>query len=106
MAPETDHNDDVKAATLALVVLAMTATPLAGQDRNPDFAPIEDIAGLPRLLLIGDSISIGYTLDTRALLKGTANVHRIPTNGGPTPKGVEHIDSWLGKSKWDVIHFN
>ncbi len=106
MAPETDHNDDVKAATLAPVVLAMTASPLAAQVANPAFAPIEDIAGLPRVLLIGDSISIGYTLETRALLKGKANVHRIPTNGGPTPKGVEHIDSWLGKSKWDLIHFN
>ena len=32
--------------------------------------PIEDVAGLPRVLLIGDSISIGYTLPTRELLKG------------------------------------
>ena len=33
-------------------------------------------------------------------------MHRIPTNGGPTSKGLENIDSWLGSSKWDVIHFN
>jgi len=104
--PENDHNDDVKSATLALVFLALTASPLAAQESNPAFAPVEDVAGLPRVLLIGDSISIGYTLDTRALLAKDANVHRIPTNGGPTPKGVEHIDSWLGDSKWDVIHFN
>ena len=39
-------------------------------------------------------------------LQGVANVHRIPTNGGPTSKGLENIDSWLGSSKWDVIHFN
>ena len=69
-------------------------------------APIKDVAGLPRVLIIGDSISIGYTLPTRALLKGKANLHRIPTNGGPTTKGVAEIDKWLGKSKWDLIHFN
>jgi acyl-CoA thioesterase-1 len=56
--------------------------------------------------LIGDSISIGYTLPVRALLKGQANVHRPPTNCGPTIRGLEQIDGWLGEGKWDVIHFN
>ena len=74
--------------------------------RNPVMAPIEDVAGLPRVLLIGDSISIGYTLQVRKALKGKANVHRPPTNCGPTSRGVESIDQWLGDKKWDVIHFN
>ena len=73
---------------------------------NPVFAPIKDDPKLPRVLLIGDSISIGYTLPTREFLKGKANLHRIPTNGGPTTRGLASIDAWLGKSKWDVIHFN
>lgn len=73
---------------------------------NPKMAPIEDVAGLPRVLLIGDSISIGYTLEVREALKGKANVHRPPTNCGPTSKGVQEIDQWLGDKKWDVIHFN
>ena len=73
---------------------------------NPAFAKIEDVVGLPRVLIIGDSISIGYTLDVRELLKGKANVHRIPTNGGPTKNGVANITKWLGTGKWDVIHFN
>jgi acyl-CoA thioesterase-1 len=34
------------------------------------------------------------------------NLHRIPTNGGPTTKGVAEIDKWLGKGKWNLIHFN
>ncbi len=67
---------------------------------------VEDVPGLPRVLIIGDSISMGYTLPTRKLLKGKANVHRIPTNGGPTIKGLASIDKWLGKESWDVIHFN
>jgi acyl-CoA thioesterase-1 len=61
---------------------------------------------LPRVLLIGDSISIGYTVAVRDLLKGKANVHRIPANGGPTINGLKHLDAWLGTSRWDVIHFN
>jgi len=73
---------------------------------NPSLVKIEDVAGLPRVLLIGDSISMGYTLDVRELLKGKANVHRIPTNGGPTTNGLKNIQAWLGDSKWDVIHFN
>ncbi|NBQ03446.1 MAG: SGNH/GDSL hydrolase family protein, partial [Opitutae bacterium] len=72
---------------------------------NP-MTPIEEIKGLPHVLIIGDSISIGYTLPTRALLQGKVNLHRIPTNGGPTIKGLKEIDKWLGKRKWDLIHFN
>ena len=69
-------------------------------------APITDVEGLPRVLLIGDSISIGYTLQVREKLKGKANVHRIPINGGATEVGLENMKAWLGDKKWDVIHFN
>ena len=72
---------------------------------NP-MTPIEEVKGLPNVLIIGDSISIGYTLPTRALLKGKVNLHRIPTNGGPTTKGLSEIEKWLGNKKWDLIHFN
>jgi lysophospholipase L1-like esterase len=74
--------------------------------KNPAVAPIQDVPGLPRVLLIGDSISIGYTLQVRELLKGKANVHRIPINGGATEVGLEKMKDWLGDGKWDVIHFN
>ena len=70
------------------------------------YEPVVDAPGLPRVLLIGDSISEGYTLPVRKLLQGRANVHRIPQNGGPTKLGIEHIEKWLGPGKWDVIHFN
>ncbi|MEI8041509.1 MAG: SGNH/GDSL hydrolase family protein [Verrucomicrobiota bacterium] len=74
--------------------------------RNPAMLPIRDEPGLPRVLLIGDSISIGYTLTVRSSLKGKANVHRIPTNGAWTEFGLSHLKEWLGHGKWDVIHFN
>ncbi len=68
--------------------------------------PVKDQPGLPRVLLIGDSVSVGYTLAAREELKGAANVHRIPENAGHTGKALEKIDGWLGNGKWDVIHFN
>jgi hypothetical protein len=74
--------------------------------RNQASKAIQDIPGLPRVLLIGDSISIGYTLPVRELLKGQANVHRIPQNGGATDVGLEKMAIWLSDGKWDVIHFN
>ena len=73
---------------------------------EPVFEPIQDKPGLPRVLLIGDSISIGYTLAVRALLQGKANVHRPLTNCGPTKLGVNALENWLGDGSWDVIHFN
>ena len=77
------------------------------QEKNdPAFAPVTDDPKLPRVLLIGDSISIGYTIPVRKLLEGKANVHRIWENGGPTSNGMEKLDKWLAPGKWDVIHFN
>ena len=95
-------------ACLAIVigVVAADTRKKPARKPNPAMAPVEDVAGLPRVLLIGDSISIGYTVPTRKALEGKANVHRPPTNCGPTTRGLEGIDGWLGEGNWDVIHFN
>lgn len=90
-------------------VAAQATKPVTGPARggkNPAFARVADDPALPRVLLIGDSISIGYTIATREALKGKANVHRPAANCGPTTRGVEHLDAWLGEGKWNVIHFN
>jgi acyl-CoA thioesterase-1 len=90
-----------------LASLVVVSAPRArAQKSDPAFAPVKDDPKLSRVLIIGDSISIGYTVPTRELLAGVANVHRIPENGGPTINGIKKIDAWLGDSKWDVIHFN
>ena len=67
---------------------------------------LEDDPKLPRVLLIGDSVSRGYTLAARKALAGKANVHRAPENCGPTANGLKKLDVWLGDGTWDVIHFN
>jgi hypothetical protein len=89
---------------LALLIFLPAA--LAQKKADPTLAPIVDQPGLPRVLIIGDSISMGYTLPTREALAGVANVHRIPENGGSTRDGLEKLGKWLGNGKWDVIHFN
>lgn len=103
--------------TISCIVLAFSAPDLFAQKAkpkkrppNPALAQIEDIEGLPRVLLIGDSISMGYTVPVRKKLEGKANVHRPRANCGPTTAGLEHIDEWLetggAEKKWDLIHFN
>lgn len=110
----------IRLPAMVFVILALGISPLllnAQQEAkkqtkkkkqavNPAMVPIEEQPGLPRVLLIGDSISIGYTVPVRELLKGEANVLRPLTNCGPTTRGVESLDAWLGDKKWDVIHFN
>ncbi|MSU78803.1 MAG: SGNH/GDSL hydrolase family protein [Gemmataceae bacterium] len=96
------------AFTITAMFTAFTGTNLA-QDKkkiDPAFEAVKDDPKLPRVLIIGDSISIGYTPATRKLLAGKANVHRIAENGGPSDNGAKKIAKWLGDGKWDVIHFN
>ncbi len=81
----------------------------AGRPSHPAFEQVSDVPGLPRVLIIGDSISMGYTLPLRAALEGKANLHRPATNCGPSSRGVEQLESWLetgGSDRWDVIQFN
>ncbi len=77
---------------------------IAGKSNAWDF--VKDDPKLTRVLLIGDSVSRGYTQPTRKVLAGKANVHRAPANCGPTASGLKNLDVWLGEGKWDVIHFN
>lgn len=86
---------------------AAPGAPVAKKTKaNPAYAPVTDVAGLPRVLLLGDSISIGYTVPVREKLAGRANVHRPPENCGDTARGVASLEKWLGTGRWDVIHFN
>jgi hypothetical protein len=73
---------------------------------DPEKDKIEDKAGLPQVLLIGNSIMGGYYKQVAKELEKEANVHRHPGNAGDTVNGLRYIDEWLGETKWGVIHFN
>jgi len=59
-----------------------------------------------KVLIIGDSISIGYFEPVKQLLEGKAEVFHNPGNAQHTRYGLEQLDTWLGDTSWDVIHFN
>ena len=61
---------------------------------------------LPNALIIGDSISIGYTPVTRNILQNVANIVHPNVNCGDTKRGLQNIQTWIGDVHWDVIHFN
>jgi len=67
---------------------------------------VDAAAKQPRVLIIGDSISIGYTPFVKELLTNKATVVHAPGNSAATVTGLKRLDLWLGKEKWDVIHFN
>ena len=63
----------------------------------PEFVAITDDPKLPRVLLMGDSVSIAYALEVRKLLAGMANVHRVPANCGSTKVAIGYygLQRWL-----------
>lgn len=61
---------------------------------------------LPKALLIGDSISIGYTPHVANALKGKVQVIHHRGNAQHTGTGLKMLDRWVGETQWDVIHFN
>ena len=92
--------------TIGLIPVTQDAGAQEAKKAKDPFAEVKDDPNLPRVLLIGDSISIGYTLDVREMLKDKANVHRPAANCRSTNHGFESIDGWLGDGNWNVIHFN
>ena len=73
------------------------------------WAYVKDDPALPRVLIIGDSISRSYTAPVRMALTGKANVHRAPANCSRTEKFFEHGETWLmqnGSNRWDFITVN
>lgn len=101
------HRDSSRTLLLVAVSIAAFATTIQAADASDD-------SRKPHVLILGDSISIGYTPFVRDLLKADAVVIRPmragdkPENCSGTNNGIKHIDRWLtlGDGRWDVIHFN
>jgi len=71
-------------------------------------AAAADEAKLPRVLILGDSISLGYTPIVKERMKGKASVRRPSTNCGPSSFYLngDTLGKWVGTNRWDVIHVN
>jgi hypothetical protein len=59
-----------------------------------------------KVLIIGDSISIGYTPFVKEILADEAIVIHNPGNAQHTGNGLEKIEEWIGEEDWDIIQFN
>ncbi|MER8765811.1 SGNH/GDSL hydrolase family protein [Mesorhizobium sp. M0968] len=77
----------------------------ARSHQEDPFAAIVRDPSLPNLLLIGDSISMAYTVPVRKLLSGRFNVERIPVNSTNSARLLAGLDEWINR-EYDVIHFN
>ncbi len=86
------------------VVDKMQLNPLPDQIKDDD-------PKLPRVLSVGDSISMNYEQAARDNLKGIANYHHITGNSWSTARCIAFISYWMGDYPkpgrgWDVILFN
>jgi lysophospholipase L1-like esterase len=87
-----------------LLITALFLASLNLQADQTENVPLE--TQLPKVLIIGDSISIGYTPYVTKMLQGKVIIKHNKGNAQYTGTGLQKLDEWVGDTKWDVIHFN
>jgi lysophospholipase L1-like esterase/dienelactone hydrolase len=63
-------------------------------------------AELPKVVMIGDSIRLGYAPPVAKRLTGQAVVVSPAANGGDSNNVLKHLDEWIIREKPDVVHLN
>ncbi|WP_395719037.1 SGNH/GDSL hydrolase family protein [Prosthecobacter sp.] len=102
----------MKHVFLLLVLTTLNAAsdrvvPREGTEWCNIWMPNANKHGLPRVLLIGDSVTQGYGPDVEKALAGKAYVARLATSrcvGDPVLHA--ELSAVLGAESFDVIHFN
>jgi lysophospholipase L1-like esterase len=61
---------------------------------------------LPTIVLIGDSIRMGYAPFVAEMLKGKANVVAAEKNGGDSARLLANLDEWAIAHRPAIVHFN
>ena len=61
---------------------------------------------MPKVVLIGDSIRMGYAPLVAKLLDGKAIVISQSVNGEDSGNVLRHLDEWVISEKPDVVHIN
>jgi lysophospholipase L1-like esterase len=69
----------------------------AGQPKPPD---------LPKIVLVGDSIRLGYAPLVAKRLEGKAVVVSSQANGGDSANVLKNLDEWVIREKPDIVHLN
>ncbi len=86
---------------LLSVVGLFTAIPPTRGQSSASLGP-----GLPKVVLVGDSIRLGYAARVAERLSGKAVVISPPENGGDSTNVLSHLDDWVLRQKPDVVHLN
>ncbi|CAD75526.1 MAG TPA: SGNH/GDSL hydrolase family protein [Rhodopirellula baltica] len=84
---------------ISLVLTTILCPTLLAQDEAKE-------SDLPKVLIIGDSISLAFTPHVARQLDDKAAVMHNKGNAQHTGTGLEKLDQWVGDTHWDVIHFN
>src|SRR5437899_9672601 len=82
---------------ISVLVLLVLPSIALGQPPKPE---------LPRVLLLGDSIRLGYAPLVAKKLAGKAEVIGPKENGGDTANTLKLLDQWLADGKPLIVHFN
>jgi lysophospholipase L1-like esterase len=85
-------------ALLLALLLALTPTVVLAQATND--------SALPSVLLVGDSIRLGYAPLVAKKLEGIAIVHSPKPNAADTTTTLKTIDTWLANAKPTIVHWN
>lgn len=100
----------------AVFILAISTSAMAQDNKMPVreniewldvFMPNTNDAALPRILLIGNSITRGYYNEVTKILEGKAYVARLTTSKSLGDPGLlKEVDLIMSYYKFDIIHFN
>ena len=61
---------------------------------------------LPKVVLVGDSIRLGYAPVVTRLLSGKATVISVEANGGDSGNVLRNLEEWVIREKPDIVHLN
>ncbi len=61
---------------------------------------------LPKVVLVGDSIRLGYAATVEKELAGKAVIVSPKANGGDSNNVLKNLDEWVIRQQPDVVHFN
>jgi lysophospholipase L1-like esterase len=61
---------------------------------------------LPKVVLLGDSIRLGYAPMVAKLFAGKAIIVSPKANGGDSANTLKNLEAWAIREKPDIVHFN
>ena len=97
---------DVQCPDTRGVCTYCTNSVCGGAPKTCGGAPSPNKTALPQLLVVGDSISLGYAPQLFAALDGVYEGQHDPVNAGNAAKGAQCASTWVGNGTWDLVTFN